>query len=234
MCVVCGERMPLRDFMPASGTTHRKTSCLTCRARMDHSRGLRGRAPRSSPAWVRICTDCGITKPLTAFVRIKNSKNGYYGRCRACRAELARQRYQGDRDVRASDIQRAQRNRALRQAKRAGTAGTGSTAPPQVQHTGPSCGAGDMDPPMEPPSWRWRIWECRPRNRSELVLAWHSSAQCASNTSARTAGSCARSTLTCCPAIPTPGLAIKTCFATLDASIWPDSRPSLSWHRLTV
>jgi hypothetical protein len=43
---------------------------------------------------VLTCTACGQTKALTAFVAIKQSRDGYYGACRACRADHARARYQ--------------------------------------------------------------------------------------------------------------------------------------------
>ncbi len=45
---------------------------------------------------VLTCTACGRTMPLTAVVPIKQSRDAYYGRCRACRAEVARERYRAD------------------------------------------------------------------------------------------------------------------------------------------
>jgi len=59
---------------------------------------------------VLTCTACGQTKALTAFVAIKQSRGGYYGACRACRADHDRMRYQADPRERAAQIQRAQRN----------------------------------------------------------------------------------------------------------------------------
>src|SRR5262245_28529534 len=44
----------------------------------------------------RTCTDCQQNLPLQAFVYIRSTNNGYYGRCRVCRAGRARERYQAD------------------------------------------------------------------------------------------------------------------------------------------
>src|SRR5215467_2672216 len=52
------------------------------------------RTPPAPPKLDRACTDCGLTLPLRAFVRIRSRPHGYYGRCRACRARRARERYQ--------------------------------------------------------------------------------------------------------------------------------------------
>jgi hypothetical protein len=38
----------------------------------------------------RTRTDCGLTLPLQAFVRIKSRPNGYYGRCRLSSQTRAR------------------------------------------------------------------------------------------------------------------------------------------------
>ena len=48
------------------------------------------------PAGIRTCTDCGEAKAVDAFVPIRACKDGWYGRCRACRARRARERYQSD------------------------------------------------------------------------------------------------------------------------------------------
>jgi DNA-binding XRE family transcriptional regulator len=64
------------------------------------------RIDESAVGPVRTCTECGITKPLSAgFVPIKGCR-GYYGRCRACRAAAARRRYHSNEQVRRTDIQR--------------------------------------------------------------------------------------------------------------------------------
>lgn len=43
----------------------------------------------------RCCTDCGGLRPVTGFVRIKGT-NGFYLRCRICRAKRVRERYRCD------------------------------------------------------------------------------------------------------------------------------------------
>jgi hypothetical protein len=43
----------------------------------------------------RTCTDCKLTKPLTEYTSIAH-KQGWYGRCRVCRARRARERYWSD------------------------------------------------------------------------------------------------------------------------------------------
>jgi hypothetical protein len=62
----------------------------------------------------RTCADCGETKGLEMFQRIKATKNGFYGRCRACRAKRARQRYWADPKEREAQVQRVRRNRLRR------------------------------------------------------------------------------------------------------------------------
>jgi hypothetical protein len=52
----------------------------------------------------RICSDCGEAKDLADFTRIKACVEGWYGRCRACRAKRARERYWADPEER--EIQR--------------------------------------------------------------------------------------------------------------------------------
>jgi DNA-binding XRE family transcriptional regulator len=58
----------------------------------------------------RTCTKCQALKRLTAFVPIKGCR-GHYGRCRACRAAAAKQRYHSSEQVRIAEIERARRNR---------------------------------------------------------------------------------------------------------------------------
>jgi hypothetical protein len=48
------------------------------------SRGKTGPKPRF-PLGLRICTDCGSTKPVAEFVPIRKTKTGFYGPCRPCR-----------------------------------------------------------------------------------------------------------------------------------------------------
>jgi hypothetical protein len=51
---------------------------------------------------MRVCRECGQTKPLAGdFVRIKGT-NGYYGRCKVCRAAQRRRRYREDPEYHAA------------------------------------------------------------------------------------------------------------------------------------
>jgi len=68
------------------------------------------RTPPAPPKLDRACTDCGLTLPLRAFVRIRSRPHGYYGRCRACRARRARERYQTDPSEREAQKARVRRN----------------------------------------------------------------------------------------------------------------------------
>jgi hypothetical protein len=52
------------------------------------TRGKTGPKPPFPPG-VRICTDCGGTKPVAEFVPIRRSKTGFYGPCRPCRTRRA-------------------------------------------------------------------------------------------------------------------------------------------------
>ena len=49
--------------------------------------------------------------PSLSFVRIRQSRDGYYGRCHDCRARRARERYQADPIERERQKARVQRNR---------------------------------------------------------------------------------------------------------------------------
>jgi hypothetical protein len=53
---------------------------------------------------VRTCTECGETKPIEAFIRIKKWPKHVYGRCRACRN--ARARYRSSEEIRRGEIAR--------------------------------------------------------------------------------------------------------------------------------
>ena len=73
---------------------------LACPARAAHGRHRPGSGPSQAAAAaspcvpVRPCKGCGLVKPLSEFVPIKRTRNGYYGRCRTCRADRERERYQ--------------------------------------------------------------------------------------------------------------------------------------------
>jgi hypothetical protein len=63
---------------------------------------------------MRTCTDCGQTKLLDCFVRIKQRHSARYGRCRDCRNRRARERYHSTPEIRAAEIARAWRNKLRR------------------------------------------------------------------------------------------------------------------------
>jgi ribosome-binding protein aMBF1 (putative translation factor) len=60
----------------------------------------------------RACVDCGLLKSRDEFVRIRESVDGYYGRCRVCRNRRARERYHSSPEIRAAEIARSSRNGA--------------------------------------------------------------------------------------------------------------------------
>lgn len=71
---------------------------------------------------MRVCAECGETKPLDAFVAIKpiplKRRPGYvYSRCRVCRNRRARERYRSSPEIRAAEIARATRNRLRRRVE---------------------------------------------------------------------------------------------------------------------
>ena len=69
---------------------------------------------RHVTARFRTCSTCHQLKWLTRFTPIKGCR-GYYGRCRVCRAEAAKQRYHSNEQARLADIERARRNRQHKQ-----------------------------------------------------------------------------------------------------------------------
>jgi len=107
---------PLEAFTPIRGTSRYYGRCKTCRARRAWERTHPGAryVDRREGAVVRRCTECHEVKPIEAFVRIRSCKAGWYGRCRACRAKRARQRYQSDPLEREVQKARVRRNRARR------------------------------------------------------------------------------------------------------------------------
>jgi hypothetical protein len=96
--------------------------CKSCRARRAWERAHPGldydsRKVASTEAAARACTDCGLTKGIGEFVPIKQCKQGWYGRCRACRAKRARERYETDPFERELQKARVKRNRLRRRAQ---------------------------------------------------------------------------------------------------------------------
>ncbi len=80
---------------------------------------------RRSPT-ERTCTDCGKTKPIEEFVPIRACKQGWYGRCRVCRAKRARERYQTDPQARERDKLRVRRTRERKRLRQLASASANS------------------------------------------------------------------------------------------------------------
>jgi hypothetical protein len=132
VCTDCQLTKPLDAFTPIRGTSGYYGRCKACRARRAWERAHPGRdyearerentEPRASvdrrarEARLRVCTDCGATKAVAEFVPIRACKQGWYGRCRACRAKRARERYQSDPLERERQKARVRRNRLRRRA----------------------------------------------------------------------------------------------------------------------
>jgi len=80
------------------------------------------RGPRAKQTdGMRTCSDCGETKSLVAYTPITSCIQGWYGRCRVCRARRARERYHADPQERMRQIERVRRNRIKRQLQRLAT-----------------------------------------------------------------------------------------------------------------
>jgi hypothetical protein len=91
-CTDCGQTKPLVDFTPTRGTWWTHSRCKPCRA----ARARASQPPRAAkpyvPPGVRICTACGLVKPLDEFT----PTNGAMCRkkiCKSCRAAAAKARY---------------------------------------------------------------------------------------------------------------------------------------------
>jgi hypothetical protein len=113
-------------YTPIKGTPYTHSRCKPCRAaRARAATALRRGKPLVVPAaalprlppGTRRCTDCNLVKPLAGFQRIKTTKAGYYGGCRACRARRARELYQGNAEARAAVIARSHRHRRQRRQR---------------------------------------------------------------------------------------------------------------------
>ena len=120
VCTDCGESKSLEAFT-LIGKPHYYGRCKACRARRAWERahpGLRYAdwvAERERVEW-RTCTDCRQVKTAAEFVRVKTCRQGCYGRCRACRARRARERYQNDPLERERQKARVRRNRRRRRS----------------------------------------------------------------------------------------------------------------------
>ena len=69
----------------------------------------------------RVCRDCDALRPLRAYVRIKGSISGYYGRCKVCRARHEKAHYHTDARYRAIVVERSRRNQMQRKHESAST-----------------------------------------------------------------------------------------------------------------
>jgi hypothetical protein len=67
---------------------------------------------------VLTCTTCGETKPVGGFVRIKQTREAYYGQCKACRAKKAQERYYRSPEIHEAEVARARDNARARRLRR--------------------------------------------------------------------------------------------------------------------
>jgi hypothetical protein len=111
-CTGCGLFKPLEAFAPRNGIKYREKTCTECRESTGKPKNTRH--PKRQQATERTCTECGLTKPIDAFLHIPSTKAGFFGRCRACRNARARKRYHSRPDVRAAEIARSSRNQRAR------------------------------------------------------------------------------------------------------------------------
>ena len=119
-CTGCGLIKPLEHFRPRSGNTYRKKTRAACRESAWKPKGERHQQHEQGPE--RTCTECGLTKPIDAFLRIRSIKTGVLGRCRTCRNARARERYHSKVEIRTAEIARSSRNpRARRLRERSPT-----------------------------------------------------------------------------------------------------------------
>jgi hypothetical protein len=98
-CLDCNQTKPLAEFDARDGLPYAHERCQSCRAArrrgelpasawpspesITRTRSKTGPKPKFPPG-VRICTDCGGTKPVTEFVPIRKTKTGFCGPCRQC------------------------------------------------------------------------------------------------------------------------------------------------------
>ena len=208
VCARCSGTKPLEDFLPVHGTMYRRV-CFVCR-------GVT-RAPVTPPpphrVFERACTDCGETKPIDAYVRIKSTPNGFYGGCRDCRAKRYRERYHANPAVRANEIRRAQRNRARRRERPGPSASEGEspTTPASDVSSGWTYPDPVSKPDAQPSRRRWCMCAFRQVSRSVRVSVLRSNAPAVSSTPELTGGQYATSTLTSWRATETGAPSIRQC-----------------------
>ena len=118
-CNDCGKTKPLEAFTPIRGTSRYYGRCKVCRTTRTWERahpGLRYADWVAERAERRTCTDCGAVKANAEFTPIKACKQGWYGRCRDCRARRAREQYQANPLERERQKARVRRNRERRRS----------------------------------------------------------------------------------------------------------------------
>jgi predicted RNA-binding protein YlxR (DUF448 family) len=116
-CTECGQTKSLSGYLPIKATKRgyygRCRACRHARARARngaHHVFADQVAAAKAKLGERKCTECGETKPLSGFLRIRATKTGYYGRCRACRKARARTRHHSNERARLAEIERSKRN----------------------------------------------------------------------------------------------------------------------------
>lgn len=89
VCIICNIEKSIENFYKAGATTRRE--CKDC-FRVKHNRYnfQKGNAERKQlPLFVfsRICTKCGVEKPIEEFAPSKYLPHGIHSRCKPCAAE---------------------------------------------------------------------------------------------------------------------------------------------------
>src|SRR5262249_5917006 len=112
-CTECGQTKPLSGSLSIESTKRgyygRCRACRNARARARRGAGqvLQVEAAASTIPGERTCKECGETKPLSGFLRVKDTKSGYNGRCRLCRNAAVRARYHSNEPARLAEIERS-------------------------------------------------------------------------------------------------------------------------------
>jgi hypothetical protein len=105
-CLDCKQTKPPDEFDAPNGLPYAHERCQDCRAArrrgedpmvagpaaeaIMRTRGKAGPKPKPNfPPGMRICTDCGGTKPIAEFVPISRTEAGFYGPCRPCQTRRA-------------------------------------------------------------------------------------------------------------------------------------------------
>jgi hypothetical protein len=106
-CLDCGETKPLEDFPADTKRSDGRGSyckvCMRARSRESYARRVEAqgrtiRTPQPEAPGLRVCRDCGETKPLEDFPRNKNTRSGRATYCKPChnaRSRETRQRLYG-------------------------------------------------------------------------------------------------------------------------------------------